>query len=340
MEQITLQLLEFLKSNYCIYATIAISVILLGFFISLSNNQRNAFKLILNRLPIISFILVILFILSLYNLFAVIILSSSIILLFLIPSNSNSNSNSITENFKAAPSTTDDEDDEDDNDKEDDKDNDDIDKYKTSKQEIENTVSGKENHQYNNRAGNNKAHSKSRNPDLGDELLNTNTTSNATTLEIPSPIKSNKSEPVKNYLSKSLNLYDNKYADKFNEALIENKNAIQKRMKTVMKNNSIHRENYSDVDMNGDENSSNNKTNVINSKKIKPKMKPHSDLTIMKRKFNINEETDKNLLNTREICTDIINRINYEYEDGDYLRKYIGSRVEEIIEINKLLDED
>jgi len=329
MEQITLQLLEFLKSNYCIYATIAISVILLGFFISLSNNQRNAFKLILIRLPIISFILVILFILSLYNLFAVIILSSSILLLFLIPSNSNS----ITENFKAAPSITDDEED-----NEDDKNNeDDIDKYKTSKQEIENTVSGKENHQYNNRAGNNKAHTKGHNPDLSDELLNTNTASNATTLEIPSPISNKKSEPVKNYLSKSLNLYDNKYADKFNEALIENKNAIQKRMKTVMKNNSVHRENYSDVDMNGDENSSNNRTN---SNKMKPKMKPHSDLTIMKRKFNINEETDKNLLNTREICTDIINRINYEYEDGDYLRKYIGSRVEEIIEINKLLDED
>ena len=26
------------------------------------------------------------------------------------------------------------------------------------------------------------------------------------------------------------------------------------------------------------------------------------------------------LLNTREICKDIINRINYKYEDNDYLK--------------------
>lgn len=355
MEQTIKNITELIKSNNCIYVSIIITILFLAFFISLSNNQRDAFKLILTRLPILSFILIILFIISLYNLFAAIILLGSLVLVFIIPTTTFT----ITESFKDTVENDDTSNGLEDND---DSEKDDDYNYDKSKKELNNTVKGKEDHQYNNSAGNNRAHVKSHNPNLDNELLN-NPNSNSiksTTLEIPSPIVPNKNkEPVKNYLSKSLNLYNNKYADKFNEALIENKNAIQKRMKTVMKNNSKHssnREDYSDVydDNDNDNNyevssggspSANNnarnyKFNNSNSNIKKKASKSQGDLTIMKRKFNINDETDKNLLNTREICTDIINRINYEYEDGDYLRKYIGSRVEEIIEINKLLDED
>lgn len=63
------------------------------------------------------------------------------------------------------------------------------------------------------------------------------------------------------------------------------------------------------------------------------------DLKIQKRKFDLNKDSDMHLLNTREICKDIINRINYKYEDNDYLKKYIGSRIEEIVDLNGLLDE-
>lgn len=66
----------------------------------------------------------------------------------------------------------------------------------------------------------------------------------------------------------------------------------------------------------------------------------NKDKMISKRKFNLDDEDDKNLLATREICKDIINRINYEYEDNDYLLKYIASRIEEIVDLNGLVDGD
>ena len=59
--------------------------------------------------------------------------------------------------------------------------------------------------------------------------------------------------------------------------------------------------------------------------------------------FNWNSLTlmeNKNLLNTKQICHDIINRITFKYEDKPYLKKYIATRVEEMVDINNLLDED
>ena len=37
---------------------------------------------------------------------------------------------------------------------------------------------------------------------------------------------------------------------------------------------------------------------------------------------------------------EVVNRINYEYEDKEYLKKYIGSKFEEIIDLLGLLEED
>ena len=65
-----------------------------------------------------------------------------------------------------------------------------------------------------------------------------------------------------------------------------------------------------------------------------------SDKVIQKRLFNPNKEDDTNLLITKEILLDMINRIEYNYENTTYLRKYIKSRIEEIIDTNNLLDED
>ena len=65
-----------------------------------------------------------------------------------------------------------------------------------------------------------------------------------------------------------------------------------------------------------------------------------SDKVIKKRLFNPNKEDDTNLLITKEILLDMINRIEYNYENTTYLRKYIKSRIEEIIDTNNLLDDD
>jgi hypothetical protein len=55
--------------------------------------------------------------------------------------------------------------------------------------------------------------------------------------------------------------------------------------------------------------------------------------TIRIRKFNPNDEFDNNLLMTKDICDDIKKRIIYEYESIPYLKQYISSRLQEIIDL-------
>lgn len=81
------------------------------------------------------------------------------------------------------------------------------------------------------------------------------------------------------------------------------------------------------------------KDGVKNLNKNNKKLKSNN-LAIQKRKFDLQKDEDTNLLNTREICKDIINRINYEYEDISYLKKYIASRIEEIVDLNNLLEKE
>lgn len=82
-----------------------------------------------------------------------------------------------------------------------------------------------------------------------------------------------------------------------------------------------------------------NKINIMKNNNKNIKSNNNKNLKISKRKFDLNKDSDMHLLNTREICKDIINRINYKYEDNDYLKKYIGARIEEIVDLNGLLEE-
>ena len=61
---------------------------------------------------------------------------------------------------------------------------------------------------------------------------------------------------------------------------------------------------------------------------------------IEKRKFNPSNQDDTNLMITKEMLSDMINRIEYKYEDTPYLKKYLRHRIEDIIETNDLLDDD
>ena len=61
--------------------------------------------------------------------------------------------------------------------------------------------------------------------------------------------------------------------------------------------------------------------------------------TVEVRALDPSNEDDTNLLITKEILQDMLNRIEYNYESNKYLRKYIKHRVEEIIDINKLTDD-
>ena len=56
----------------------------------------------------------------------------------------------------------------------------------------------------------------------------------------------------------------------------------------------------------------------------------------MNSKYHPTEEVEA----TGPTLKEIINRINYEYEDIDYLKKYIGNKFEEIIDLLDLLQDD
>lgn len=75
-------------------------------------------------------------------------------------------------------------------------------------------------------------------------------------------------------------------------------------------------------------------------KKEKKKPKKETFQQIKKREFNLSKQEDKHLLYTKETLKEIINRINYEYEDIEYLKKYIGNKFEEIIDLLDLLKDD
>lgn len=74
--------------------------------------------------------------------------------------------------------------------------------------------------------------------------------------------------------------------------------------------------------------------NILESKFKREKTEGFNEgATIKMRKFNPNDEFDNNLLMTKEICDDIKKRIVYEYETIPYLKRYISSRLQEIIDL-------
>jgi hypothetical protein len=62
--------------------------------------------------------------------------------------------------------------------------------------------------------------------------------------------------------------------------------------------------------------------------------------SIPMRKFNPADKDDTNLLLVMEHCKDIQNRIEYEYEDITYLKKYIKDKLEKIIDLLELVDDE
>ena len=60
---------------------------------------------------------------------------------------------------------------------------------------------------------------------------------------------------------------------------------------------------------------------------------------LKERDFDPSNEEDTNFLITKEILQDMINRIDYNFESNEYLKQYLKHRLEEIVEINKLLDD-
>ena len=81
-----------------------------------------------------------------------------------------------------------------------------------------------------------------------------------------------------------------------------------------------------------EENFSDNLDNTNNGRK--------STKAILRRKFDPTNEEDSNLLLTMEACAEIQDRIKYNYENKEYLKRYIRDKLEEIIELLQLINDE
>lgn len=151
--------------------------------------------------------------------------------------------------------------------------------------------------------------------------------------------RSNKEDVLEGFKSK--NFLESKIEQLTNdleEGLKEN-DAIEEKYKNTLNKEEFSSTNSDDESQKDKKNkhskkehySSNNNNKNKNNKKEK---------TIKKRTFDFTNKEDKSLVYTREVLKEVVNRINYEYEDKDYLKKYIGSKFEEIIDLLGLLDDE
>lgn len=102
--------------------------------------------------------------------------------------------------------------------------------------------------------------------------------------------------------------------------------------------------NINDNNDDNDDNDNNNNEEVVSEDNNNSEKSANNELSnkleIPKRKFNLDKREDKILIYSKEVLKDIINRINYEYDDREYLKKYIGNKFEEIIDLLGLLEDE
>ena len=126
---------------------------------------------------------------------------------------------------------------------------------------------------------------------------------------------------IKNTLLGTMHKIKDSGESEYQKSLLENKNIQYKNEKKLNKQKKRN------------SNNSNNSNNKNNSRK-------ENFQTINTREFDPSKEEDTNFLITKEILQDMINRIDYNFESSKYLKKYLKHRVEEIVDLNKLLDDD
>lgn len=139
------------------------------------------------------------------------------------------------------------------------------------------------------------------------------------------------------YFGKRLTAARQKNKEQFNNTMAKNKAmlALEKK-KRRMKQKAKSRNEFEDIEDASDledleETFSDNQDETSSGKK--------SGKAILKRKFDPTNEEDSNLLLTMEACSEIKDRISYNYENKDYLKRYIRDKLEEIIELLNLVDE-
>ena len=126
---------------------------------------------------------------------------------------------------------------------------------------------------------------------------------------------------LKNSLLGTMHKLKDSGESEYQKSLLENKNIQYKNERKINKQKKRNN------------NFSNNSNNSNNSRK-------ENFHTINTREFDPSKEEDTNFLITKEILQDMINRIDYNFESSKYLKKYLKHRIEEMVDLNKLLDDD
>jgi Sec-independent protein translocase protein TatA len=138
---------------------------------------------------------------------------------------------------------------------------------------------------------------------------------------------------IKDVVLGTINNIRNANNDDYKRALLENKQAMlyeehENNNTRDSKSGKINQENFKDTQ---NQNKKINKTGKGSNERFQ---------TIEIRALDPSNEDDTNLLITKEILQDMLNRIEYNYESNKYLRKYIKHRIEEIIDLNKLTEDE
>jgi Ca2+/Na+ antiporter len=130
-------------------------------------------------------------------------------------------------------------------------------------------------------------------------------------------------DSIKNLLLGSVKKINNDNENDYKKALLDNKKLMYENEKRKHKSKD-------------EEDNTNNKSGKSNgSKKGKEEFQ-----TIKTRSFDPGNEEDTNLLITKEILQDMIKRIEYNFETNKYLKRYLRQRIEEIVELNNLLEDE
>jgi Ca2+/Na+ antiporter len=130
---------------------------------------------------------------------------------------------------------------------------------------------------------------------------------------------------IKDIFLGTINKFRQNNDNDYKQALLENKHSM---FKDELDNNS------------NKENTTKYNKSRISTRSGRSGRKRENFQTIEIRALDPSNEDDTNLLITKEILQDMLNRIEYNYESNKYLRKYIKHRIEEIIDLNKLADDE
>ena len=137
---------------------------------------------------------------------------------------------------------------------------------------------------------------------------------------------------IKNVVLSTINKFRNTNDSDYKKAILENKKIMYKEEKTNNRSrnsNTGERDNFDDV-----------KTPSKGKHSTNKGKRSEEFQTIQPRTFDPSNEEDTNLLITKGILQDMTNRIEYNYESNKYLKKYIKHRVEEIVDLNKLIEDE